>query len=406
MAPYHGTMTGTRPRPYPQMVQDRRDRAGPRAWGGRLTTSLTFPLAALVAGVLVFLTADVTPGLVGGLLLALVPWALLCGNVRVGPWTMVLAGIGVPAAVVLRYDAPGAIFLAMLAVAWLAAEDRSSIAEATALLAAVAIPIVNTAVNPERHRDHGWVFFATGSLLSWFIGRMLRRERHLVAALTDAHARLHDAAAAEERQRIARDVHDVVGHSLTVMLLNVMGARRVLDVDPGAAAEALDRAEGVGRDSLDSVRAVVGLLREPGDDGAARPPAPGATDIAALARTATDAGLSVDVRVEGDLDAVDPYAGLAAFRLVQEAISNVEHHAPKADVVVSITNDGERLVVSVENGLADQAVPPAARDGTGLTSMRERIAALGGTFSAGPSGDGWRVEGSIPLRRGDTGALG
>ncbi|HEX2273070.1 MAG TPA: histidine kinase [Acidimicrobiales bacterium] len=386
-------------------MEDRPDQARLRAWGGRLTT-FAFPLAALVAALLVFLTADATPGLVGGLLVALVPWALLAGDVRVGPWTMVLAGIGVPAAVVLRYDAPGAIFLAMLAVAWLAAEDRSSIAEATALLVAVAIPIVNTAVNPERHRDHGWVFFATGSLLSWFIGRILRRERHLVAALTDAQARLRDAAAAAERQRIARDVHDVVGHSLTVMLLNVIGARRVLDVDPAAAAEALDRAEAVGRDSLDSVRAVVGLLRASGDEGATLPPAPGAADIAALARTATDAGLSVDVRVEGDLDAVDPYAGLAAFRLVQEAISNVEHHAPKADVIVRITNDGERLAVSVENGLAVHAVPPAARDGTGLVSMRERITALGGTFSAGPAGDVWRVEGSIPLRRSDTGALG
>ena len=233
---------GTRARPYPQRVEDRRVEGGLRAWGSRLTTSLTFPLAALVAALLVFLTADVTPGLVIGLLVALDPWALFCGTARVGPWTMVLAGVGVPAAVVLHYDAPGAIFLAMLAVAWLAAEDRSWLAEATGLLAAMAIPIVNTAVNPERHQDHGWVFFATGSLLSWFIGRILRRERHLVGALTEAQARLHDAAAAAERQRIARDVHDVVGHSLTVVLLNLMGARRVLDVDPGAAATALDRA--------------------------------------------------------------------------------------------------------------------------------------------------------------------
>jgi signal transduction histidine kinase len=228
----------------------------------------------------------------------------------------------------------------------------------------------------------------------------------LVSALSEAQARLRDAAAVAERQRIARDVHDVVGHSLTVMLLNVMGARRVLNVDPGAAADALERAERVGRDSLDSVRAVVGLLRTPGEDEEGRPPAPGAADIAALARTATDAGLSVRVEVEGDLDLVDPYAGLAAFRLVQEAISNVEHHAPKAEVLVRITNDGERLGVSVQNGPAEQAGKQTAGGGTGLTSMRERITALGGTFSAGPNGDGWRVDGSIPLQRDDMGALG
>ncbi|MDQ3575324.1 MAG: two-component sensor histidine kinase, partial [Actinomycetota bacterium] len=124
-------------------------------------------------------------------------------------------------------------------------------------------------------------------------------------------------------------------------------------------------------------------------------------DIAALARTAADAGLPVEVEVEGDLDAVDAYAGLAAFRLVQEAISNVEHHAPGAAVVVRIVNDGEHLRVAVRNGHTDRHGKPPRSAGTGLVGMRERITALGGTVSAGRDGDGWRVEGSIPLRRAD-----
>jgi len=360
---------------------------------------LAFPLAALVAAVLVFATAELGAGLVLGLLVALVPWALLAGGVRLGPWPMVAGGVGVPAAIVLGYHATGASFLAMLAVAWLAAHGAGWAAEATALAASVALPIIDVATNPAGYRGEAWVYLATGTLFSWFIGRMLRRERALVAALVDAQGRLQGAAAAAERHRIARDVHDVVGHSLTVVLLNVMGARRVLIRDPAAAAEALDRAERMGRDSLDSVRAVVGLLRTPADDGAAGPPAPGAADIASLARAAADAGLPVRVEVEGDLEAVDASVGLAAFRLVQEAMTNVEHHAPAAEVAIGVVNHGDRLAVRVRNGPSRQHREASRGGGTGLAGMRERLSALGGTMSAGSDGDGWLVEASIPIRK-------
>ena len=374
-----------------------RDGARLRAWGGGTVTSFAFPLAAVVAAVLVFATADLSTGLVLGLLVALVPWALLAGGVRLGPWAMVASGVGVPAAVVLGYHATGASFLAMLAVAWLAAHGGGWAAEMTALAASVTLPIVDVATNPAGYQGEAWVYLATGTLFSWFIGRVLRRERQLVVALTDAQGRLQDAAAASERHRIARDVHDVVGHSLTVVLLNLMGARRVLTRDPAVAGEALDRAERVGRDSLDSVRAVVGLLRSPADDGAAEWPVPGAADIASLARAAADAGVPVRVEAQGDLEAVDSSVGLAAFRLVQEAITNVEHHAPMAEVNIAVVNDGDRLAVRVRNGPPRQHREPSAGGGTGLAGLRERLTALGGTMTAGPDGDGWLVEASIPL---------
>ena len=402
--PYRGTVTSTGATRILRVVDHSQDEPTMRTWCGRFTT--TFPVAALLAAVLVFVTADATAGLVSGLLVALVPWALLAGDVRLGPWAIVLGGVGIPAAVVLVYDATGATFLAMLAVAWLAADGRSRLAQLTALTVSVAIPIADVASNPANYQSSAWVYLATGSVMSWFIGRVLHRERQLVVALSEAQGRLHEAAAAAERQRIAHDVHDVVGHSLSVVLLNVMGARRVLIMDPPAAAEALERAEQAGRDSLDSVRAVVALLKTPGEADAAGPPAPGAADIAALARTAADAGLPVEVEVEGDLDAVDPYAGLGAFRLVQEAISNVEHHAPGADVVVRVVNDGEHLRVAVRNGPTEEHPEASPSGGTGLAAMRQRIGALGGTVSAGPDGDGWRVEGCIPLRRPATATSG
>jgi signal transduction histidine kinase len=371
-----------------------------RSWGGTFAMSLAFPVAALVAALLVFATSPFEAGLVIGVIAALVPWALLAGDVRVGPWLMVVAGVGIPGVLVALYDAPGANFLALLAVAWLAASGESVAAEITAVVAAsIVIPLVYAAGDWDEDGE-AFVYFATGGLIVWCIGRILRRERRLVAALTEAQDRLAVAASAAERQRIARDVHDVVGHSLTVMLLNVSGARRVLTRDPAAAAEALDRAEQAGRGSLQSVRAIVGLLRTPDEAGAE--PRPGAADIVGLVDTAAAAGLPVRAQVAGDLEAIDPYAGLAAYRLVQEALANVEHHAPGADVVVRVVNDNDRLTVSVRNGRARHTPPPpAGRGGTGLDGMRQRVAAVGGAVAAGPMGDGWVVEGSIPIGRSD-----
>jgi signal transduction histidine kinase len=370
----------------------------PRSWGGTFALSLAFPVAALVAAALVFATSSFEAGLVFGVIAALVPWALIAGDIRVAPWIMVVAGVGIPGAVVIVYDAAGANFLALLAVAWLAASGESLAAEVVAALGTIAIPIVY-AVGDWDDEGEAVVYFGTGVLITWFIGRIIRRERELVAALTEAQDRLQLAATAAERQRIARDVHDVVGHSLTVMLLNVTGARRVLDTDPAAAADALDQAEQAGRGSLQSVRAIVGLLHSP-DEAGTQSPQPGAADIVGLVDTAAAAGQPVRAEVLGDLRAVDPYTGLAAYRLVQEALANVEHHAPGSDVVVRIVMNGARLSVSVRNGPARRTSPaPAGRGGTGLDGMHQRVAAVGGTVSAGPEGDGWVVEGSMPLDR-------
>jgi signal transduction histidine kinase len=388
-----------------------REEARLRSWGGSFAVGLVFPAAALVAGILVFATASLSFGLAVALVATLVPWALVAGDVRVGPWPMVVVGVGLPAVIVGVYQAHGAIFLGLLAMVWLAATGESVWAEiAGAVITIVVMPLLIPIFSDGGwHEEHqGLVYFATGGLTTWFFGRVLRRERELATALSEARDRLDDAAAVAERQRIAHDVHDVVGHSLTVMLLNVAGARRVLPGDPATAAEALDRAEQAGRESLQSVRSIVGLLRAPGE-ASTDSPQPGAADIAALVRTAAAAGLPVRSEVEGELSGVDPYAGLAAFRLVQEAISNAEHHAPGAEVVVGVrVEDGDRLAVSVRNGPGDRDSSPAGaagaagsagRGGTGLDAMRQRLAALGGTLAAGPDGDGWAVEGTIPLRR-------
>jgi signal transduction histidine kinase len=377
------------------------DVTGLRAWGGVHTIGLAFSLMALAMALLVFVTSGVSAALVGVLAVALVPWALVAGNVRVGSWVMAGAGIGGPAVVSVGLDAPGAIFLALLTVAWLTATGESWRAEAVAFAGAVAIPVVHLLRYAQWREDYpSVVFFGTGTLLSWLIGRIVRRERTLVAALTEAHGRLDAAAAAAERRRIAVDVHDAIGHGLSVVLLNVVGARQVLDRDPAAAAEALARAERVGRESLESVRGIVGLLRDPGGDpGGAKPPPPGARDIAGLLQTAVSSGLAVRSELSGNLSTVDPYTGLAAFRLVQEAVSNVEHHAPGSDAVVRVAQEPGRFFISVRNGPARRAGQRGRNGSTGLDGMRQRVAALGGTMTAGPDGDGWLVTASLPLPR-------
>ncbi len=378
------------------------DGTGLRSWGGAFTTGLAFPVAALAAALLVFVTTGLSAGLVVALVVALVPWALLAGQVRVGPWVMVVAGIGMPAFVTVAYAAAGAIFLALLAVAWLAAIGESAAAEAIALGGAVLAPVGLVTWHADWREDYpAAVFFGTGALLTWLVGRILRRERLLVAALTEAQGRLDAAAAAAERRRIALDVHDAVGHGLSVVLLNVVGARQVLDRDPAATAEALERAERVGRESLESVRGIVGLLRDPGggDRSGAQPPPPGAADIARLLETAEASGMAVRAELIDDLSTVDTYTGLAAYRVVQEAVSNVEHHAPGAETVVRVGREADRFVILVRNGAARQPARAGRGGGTGIAGMRQRVAGLGGTVTAGPDGDGWLVEAALPLRR-------
>ncbi|HEY6415601.1 MAG TPA: hypothetical protein VIX41_05175, partial [Acidimicrobiales bacterium] len=135
-----------------------------RSWGGTFALSLAFPVAALVAAALVFATSSFEAGLVFGVIAALVPWALIAGDIRVPSWIMVIAGVGIPGAVVIVYDAAGANFLALLAVAWLAASGESLAAEVIAALGTIAIPIVY-AVGDWDEEGEAVVYFGTGVLI-------------------------------------------------------------------------------------------------------------------------------------------------------------------------------------------------------------------------------------------------
>jgi signal transduction histidine kinase len=240
--------------------------------------------------------------------------------------------------------------------------------------------------------DAGWLSWAIGTTCTALAVLLLRRQRLLVAELRAAQAGLADRARAEERTRIARELHDVIAHSLTVTLLHIAGARMAVRFDPADADRALAEAERLGRASLDEVRATVGLLKDAGDrPDAVAAPLPGLAAVPDLVERFRTAGVPVDLEQAGDAAGVPATTGLAAYRIVQEALTNAAKHAPGAPVAVRL-DLGEEVQV-----LVDSAGRPGTGHGLGLDGMRERAASLGGTLTAGPGGRGWRVEARLPL---------
>jgi len=246
-------------------------------------------------------------------------------------------------------------------------------------------------------RCSGWANWAAGVSASVFAVLLLRRQLLLVEALRAAQASLAERSAADERNRIAREVHDVIAHSLTVSLLHISSARLAVQTDPGEAEHALAEAERLGRQSLDEVRATVGLLRT-GAEGRIAPPVPSADRVRALVEQFRQAGAEVTLEVSGDLAALPATTGSALYRITQEALTNAAKHAPGAaiDVDVEVTSLRARLTV-------DSSGPPGHGQGLGLVGMSERAAVLGGTCQAGPGGRGWLVEASLPVPGGSLG---
>lgn len=203
-----------------------------------------------------------------------------------------------------------------------------------------------------------------------------------------------------ERLRIARDLHDVVAHTLTTINVQAGVAAHLLDREPGHAHVALETIEQASHDALDELRTILGVLREPGDDSAPLEPSPSLANVGQLIESAHVAGLDVRLEIDGEqpnriADAVQ----LAAFRIVQESLTNAQRHAPGAAARVSLAFRPDRLHLAVENGVGVESNGSGA-PGVGILGMRERTAALGGTLYADRSPSGFRVAAELPYRRG------
>ncbi|MEV7127576.1 sensor histidine kinase [Streptomyces sp. NPDC093260] len=241
------------------------------------------------------------------------------------------------------------------------------------------------------------------------VGLMIRIRRAQLAGLREKATRLEierdqrsRLATATERTRVAREMHDIVGHNLAVIITLADAGAYATDIAPERGEEALRLIGDTGRQALGELRRVLGVLRDAGDTPAGGPelsPQPGIADIGALCATVRAAGLEVVYRTSGDVEALDGGVQLTVYRIVQEALTNtMKHAADDARVHLAVVVTGARLSIRVQDtGPATPSGPPN-EEGHGLVGMRERAALYGGTVSAGPTGGGgWSVEAVLDL---------
>ncbi|GHI08296.1 histidine kinase [Streptomyces cellostaticus] len=205
---------------------------------------------------------------------------------------------------------------------------------------------------------------------------------------------------AEERLRIARDLHDVVAHHIALVNVQAGVAAHVMDKRPDQAKEALAHVREASRSALNELRATVGLLRQSGDPEAPTEPAPGLSRLEELAGTFRSAGLPVEVARADHGTELPAAVDLAAYRIVQEALTNAQKHAgPDAKAEVSVVRVGPHIEVTVLDDGAGAGGEPGAGGGHGLLGMRERVTAVGGTLTTGPRyGGGFRVHAILPVK--------
>jgi signal transduction histidine kinase len=203
--------------------------------------------------------------------------------------------------------------------------------------------------------------------------------------------------AEQERVRIARDIHDVVAHTLTTINVQAATACELLDRNPDHARSALRTIEDASRDAIGELRAVLGVLRSPGDVDPPRVPTPGVQDVEELVGRARDEGVDVRLDVSGAQPArLADAVSVAAYRIVQESLTNARRHAAGASVHVALAYRPRELAVRVENALDEDARRTSATPGVGIVGMTERAVAVGGTLRAAPAATGFRVDARLP----------
>ncbi|GAB2837328.1 sensor histidine kinase [Actinocorallia aurea] len=225
--------------------------------------------------------------------------------------------------------------------------------------------------------------------LAWLVGASARQSRIHARELAERTAA---EAVAAERLRIARDLHDMVAHSIGVIAIQAGVGGRVIDTQPAEARNALSAIEESSRETLAGLRKMLGALRRADAVDAL---APGLAGLDRLVRATGDAGVHVDVRWTGELRPLPAEVDLAAFRIVQESVTNVVRHARTEECRVSLGYGADELVVEIAD---DGAGPSGTPVGYGLIGMRERVGLLGGSLSTGPGrAGGFRVEARLPL---------
>jgi len=273
-------------------------------------------------------------------------------------------------------------------------------------LGALALALVFQAVQARLRADEITVVDTLGVWLitatAWWLGATIRERRRYAVeleqrgrALEAARLELAEQAVAAERLRLARELHDVVAHSLAIIAVHSsVGAHNAAE-RPQDAVTALDAINAATRSALGELRALLAVLRSAGADVA---PLPSLADLAALAEQAGAAGVTVRTRIDGEPAAVPRAVSLSAYRIVQEAVTNAVKHAAPAEVAVDVGITAGRVAIEVTNGPGGApTISGVAGAGAGLDGMRERVAAFGGELDAAPTpAGGWTVRATLP----------
>ena len=366
------------------------------------------PVDAAVAGALGLLAqAEVwlTPAGEGQRVATSLAAAVMCAALawrRSAPLATTLAVVAAVGVLGVVEELPTAIFLlpvTLVALYSLGAYDSGDRASG-GLAAALVVLGVTTARDP----DASLTDLTAPALLfaaAWAVGRVTRSRGAHTAALERRTARLQAeqedrerAAAAAERARIARELHDIVAHRVSTIVIQSDSGIATAD-EPDRSRQAFHAIGESGRQALVELRRLLGLLRA--DDGEATgvEPQPGLARVAALIEELQDAGLRVDAEVDDRLGRLSPGLDLAAYRVLQEGLTNALRHG-NGTAGVSVRRDGQTLCLEVRNGRSG-APPRVPGTGQGLAGMRERVRLFGGELSAGPAGDEFVLRGWLPL---------
>ncbi|MGW6456609.1 sensor histidine kinase [Streptomyces sp. NPDC055078] len=278
----------------------------------------------------------------------------------------------------------------------------------TGVIASLASGAVSTAAGIDVVQPRGApILEMLWPLVPLLLGEVVRGQRELMAEYADRAARAEaerereaGRKVQEERVRIARELHDVVAHTVSAMTVQAGLALDALDTRPELAREAMRQVRTSGRDAVGELRATVGVLRGHRDEREPTAPAPRLRQLGELAERVEGTGLRVSLRTDTGGRELPQLVELAAYRIVQEALTNVIKHADAArHAAVSVALTGDRLDIEItDDGRVPVPSPGADDDGYGLIGMRERAAAVGGSVAAGPApGGGWCVRAVLPV---------
>ena len=297
---------------------------------------------------------------------------------------------------------PIAAGIALVVAIYSVGAHAGGLSAVVGVAATLVLVLVAVATDPDEATLGAYIFFLIVVGAPWLAGRAIRHrrlsERRLEDRAVTAEREREEkarAAVAEERGRIARELHDVVAHAISVIVLQARGGRRSLADRPDEARGAFDAIEATGEEALVEMRRLLGMLRQ-GDEELALSPQPSLHSLPALAAQVSQAGLPVEVTIEGDQRELPPGVDLSAFRIVQEALTNALKHAGPATAHVLVRYGEDELELEiVDTGPGAEAVDDG---GHGLVGMRERAELYGGEVVAGRrTGGGFAVRVRLPL---------